>query len=297
MSNDITYISKTLDKAIAQQLKAPTVGMTLLPLNTTYSGLGKTSIMGFLYKDRAGAKIGMNIDHNMADTVDIGGDTLKVPVIMDQVKIPRRTYDAFIDNGIPLDTDLAFDMMRKINEKLDNMVMNGWAFDGTTYEVKGLNQIAGTSTTGSVTSTYGGGLYSIVTAISDLETAGVKAPAYDVIFYADNYNELKASINSTSGRRELEDVMMELGPGGRFLKAPSGASFTANTGIVKPAATEQARQYFELFETVAPMHHAWFVDGNERTGDIMVEQIWAGVPRFKHVSSSTDVSVAKITGL
>jgi hypothetical protein len=44
------------------------------------------------------------------------------------------------------------------------------------------------------------------------------------------------------------------------------------------------------------MYHAWFVDGNEQTGDIMVEQVWCGVPRFKHVNT-TDVSVAKITGL
>jgi hypothetical protein len=296
MTNDITYISRTFDKAVAQQLKAPTVGMTLLPLNTTYSGLGKTSIMGFLYKDRAGSKIGMNIDHNMADTVDIGGDTLKVPVIQDQVKIPRRTYQAYIDNGIPLNQDLAFDMLRNNNKKIDDLVMNGWAFDATTYEIKGLNQIAGTATTGSVTSTYGGGLYSVVTAISDLESAGVVAPAYDIIMYADNYNELKASINSTSGRRELTDVMEALGPGGRVLKAPTSAGYTANTAVLKPAAVESSRQFFELYETVAPMHHAWFVDGNTETGDIMVEQVWCGVPRFKHVST-TDVSVAKITGL
>lgn len=296
MANDITYISKTLDKAIAQQLKTPTVGMTLLPLNTTLQGLGKTSIMGFLYADRAGAKIGMNLDHNMADVVDLTGDTLKVPVIMDQVKIPRRTYDAYVDNGVPISADLAYDMARKINEKIDNLVMNGWSFDATTYEVKGLNQIAGTSTTGSVTSTYGGGLYSIVKAIDDLEAAGVVAPSYDAIFYTDNYTEARVSINSTGGRREIEDIMEALGPGGRFLRAPSGASFTANTGIVKPAAVESSRQFFELFETVAPMHHAWFVDSNERTGDVMVEQVWAGVPRFKHVST-TDAAVAKITGL
>ena len=297
MVNDITYISRTFDKMVAQQLKGPTVGMTMLPLNTDYSGMGKTSIMGFLYKNRAGSKIGMNLDHNMADTVDIGGDTLKVPVVMDAVKIPRRTYQAYVDNGIPLSTDLAFDMLRNNNIKIDDFILNGWAFDATTYEVKGLNQIAGTSTTGSVTSTYGGGLYSIITAISDLESAGVVAPSYDVIMYADNYNELKASINSTSGRREITDVYEELGPGGRVLKAPTSAGYTANTAIVKPAAVETSRQFFELYETVAPMHHAWYVDGNEQTGDIMVEQVWMGVPRFKHVSGGTDVSVAKITGL
>jgi hypothetical protein len=118
-----------------------------------------------------------------------------------------------------------------------------------------------------------------------------------MIMYADNYNELMASINSTSGRRELTDVLEALGPGGRVLRAPSSASFTSNTAILKPAATEVARQFFELYETVAPMHHSWYVDGNAETGDIMVEQIWCGVPRFKHVSSNTDVAVAKITGL
>lgn len=297
MTNDIIYISRTFDKVVAQQLKAPTVGMTMLPLNTTYSGLGKTSIMGFLYKDRAGSKIGMNLDHNMADTVDIGGDTLKVPVVMDAVKIPRRTYQAYVDNGVPLNADLAFDMLRNNNKKIDDLVLNGWAFDNTTYEIKGLNQIAGTATTGSATSTYGGGLYSVITGISNLEAAGIVAPSYDVIFYADNYNEVMASINSTSGRRELTDILEALGPGGRVLRAPSSAGFTANTAVLKPAAVETSRQFFELFETVAPMHHSWFVDGNEETGDIMVEQVWCGVPRFKHVSSGTDVSVSKITSL
>lgn len=297
MANDLTYLTKTLDRAVAQQLKAPTVGMTMLPLNTTYKGMGKTSIMGFLYKDRAGAKIGMDIDHNMAETVDIGGTTLKVPVVQDQVKIPRRTYQAFVDNGVQLDADLAFDMLRTINAKIDNMILNGWAFDGTTYEVLGLNQVAGTSTTGGATSSYGGAYYSIEAAISDLEAAGVYSDAYDAIFYADNFKEARASINSTSGRIEMNDIKELLGPGGRFLQAPSGASYTANTGIVKPIASDANRQFFELYETVAPMHHAWFVDGNEETGDIMVEQIWMGVPRFKHLSSSTDVSVAKITGM
>jgi hypothetical protein len=233
----------------------------------------------------------------MADTVDIGGDTLKVPVVMDAVKIPRRTYQAYIDNGIPLNSDLAFDMLRNNNKKIDDLVLNGWAFDATTYEVLGLNQVAGTSTTGSATSSYGGGLYSVVTAISDLEAAGVVAPAYDVIFYYSNYNEVMASINSTSGRRELTDILEALGPGGRVLRAPTSAGYTANTAVLKPAAVESSRQFFELYETVAPMHHSWFVDGNAETGDIMVEQVWAGVPRFKHVSSSTDVSVSKITGL
>ncbi len=297
MSNALVQISQTVDKTIAQQIKTPTFGMTMLPLNTSISGLGKTSIYSFLYADRAEAKIGMDIDHNMADTVDITGASTKVPVIQDQVKIPHRTWKAFVDNGVPLSSDLAYDMLRKVNTKIDAMVLNGWAYDGTTYEVLGLNQVAGTSTTGSATSAYGGGYYSIEAAIADLEDAGVYSTAWDAVFYSGNYKEVKASINSTSGRIEMQDIMSLLGPGGQFKSAPSGASFTANTGVVKPAALESNRQYFELFETTAFMNHSWYVDGNEETGDIMVELIWAGVPKWKHLSSGTDVSVAKITGL
>jgi hypothetical protein len=293
MVNDLVYLERQFDKDVAQVLRAPTVGMTLLPLNTTYKGMGKKSIEGFGYTARAGSKISMSIDHNMADTIDITGTTVKVPVIQDQVVIPRRTYQAYVDNAVPLDSDLAFDMTRNNNAKIDDLVMNGWAFDATTYEVLGLNQIAGTSTTGAVTSTYGNGYISLQTAIDDLNAAGVYSDSWDYILYSDNYSEIRKSFNSTSGAPEMKIVQELLGPGGRMIRAPT----TANTAVVKPSATDLNRMYFDLIETLPPMHHAWFKDGNEKTGDVMVEQVTMLVPRFKHVVSSTDTCVSKITGL
>jgi hypothetical protein len=92
----------------------------------------------------------------------------------------------------------------------------------------------------------------------------------------------------------MDKVKELLGPDGRVLQ---NSNVTAATGIVAPDAADINRQYFDIVETLAPMHHAWFVDGNERTGDVRVQQITMLAPRFKHIVSTTDVAVDKLTGI
>jgi hypothetical protein len=256
--------------------------------------MGKHTVRTIGYSARAASRISLDIAQEMNDAVEITGNEIKIAVIQDDVKIPRKVYEAYIENDVPISNDLALDMMKNNLAAIDKLIYQGWTGDGTTYDIKGMYQIGGTATTGADFATFGNGYISIAAAITDLNAAGVFSDSYNVILNSVQYGQLLGSISPTGGNTEMDKVKELLGPDGRVLQ---NSNVTAATGIVAPDAADINRQYFDIVETLAPMHHAWFVDGNERTGDVRVQQITMLAPRFKHIVSTTDVAVDKLTGI
>lgn len=299
MSNELATLARSFDKAIVSVLREPTVGMQLLPLNTEFRGLGKLSIETFGYKTSAGSKTAYSFERTGYDTVEIAGNVIKVPVIQQQVKINRRTFQAYVDNGVPISADLAFDMTRKNNQAVDALVIDGWKPDGTNYEIKGMYQTGGTAVTGSDFDTSGNAMATVTSAISSLVAAGIDSPAYNLVLNPTQFAQLDKNIISNVGP-EMDIVLRKLNPGypgqivGRVFQR---SDITAGTGFIAPAALDSNRAYFDLIETVAPVHHAWYQDGNAETGDVVVEQYTCVVPRFKHLSSGTDAAIGKISSI
>lgn len=295
MANELYTLTRQFDKAIVPVLRETPSGMSLLPLNTQYRGLGKSAVRIMGYSSRGGAKVGLEIMQTAGDGVDITGFDTKIAVIQDDAVIKRTDWEAYVENGVPISNDIAMEMAGNIQQAVDDIIYQGWTADGTTYDIKGLYQVAGTATTGAVTSTFGNLLVSVNTAIANLETAGIYSPGWICALNPANYAESASAISS--GVVEMDEVMKALGQGGRVVK---NSRVTANYGLLFPAPLEVNRKFFDIVETVPPMHTAWFKDGNTETGDIAIRQLTRLGVRFKHQSSSgtgTDVAVSKISGL
>jgi hypothetical protein len=294
MANELYTLQRQFDKAIVPTLRETPSGMSLLPLNTDYRGLGKAAVRIMGYAARGGAKIGLEIMKTAGDGVDITGFDTKIAVIQDDAVIKRTDWEAYVENGIPISNDIALEMTGNIQKAVDDIIFQGWAADGTTYDIKGLYQVAGTATTGAVTSVFGNTLISVNTAIADLETAGIYTPGYILALNPANYAEAASQINS--GVVEMSEVLKALGQGGRAVK---NSRVTANYGMVFPAPLETSRKFFDIVETVPPFHDVYFID-NSKTSDIGVRQVTRLGVRFKHQSSAgtgTDIAVSKISGL
>ncbi len=294
MANELYTLQRQFDKAIVPVLRETPSAMSLLPLNTDYRGLGKSSVRIMGYATRGGAKIGFEIMKTAADGVDLTGFDTKIAVIQDDATIKRTDWEAFVENGVPISNDLAMEMTGNIQAAVDKIIYQGWAADGTTYDIKGLYQVAGTSTTGADFGTFGNALKSVAAAISDLEDAGVYSPGHILALNKTQYSQLSSSIST--GVIEMTEVMKLLGTGGRIVK---NSNVPVDYGLLFPAPLDVNRKFFDIVETVPPQHDVYFKD-NSNTSDIGVRQITRLGVRFKHQSSSgtgTDIAVSKISGI
>jgi hypothetical protein len=295
MTNELYTLTRQYDRAIVPVLRETPSGMSLLPLNTDYRGLGKSAVRIAGYASRGSARIGFEILQTAGDGVDITGFDTKIAVIQDDATIKRTDWEAFTENGIPISNDLAMEMTGNIQNLIDKLIYQGWAQNATTYDIKGLYQVAGTATTGADFGTFGNALKSVNQAIADLEDAGVYSPGHILALNKTQYAQLASSISS--GVVEMTEVLKALGTGGRIVK---NSNVTVDYALCFPAPLDVNRKYFDIVETVPPMHTAWFKDGNEQSGDVCVRQITRLGVRFKHQSSSgtgTDIAVSKISGV
>jgi hypothetical protein len=295
MANELYTLAREQDRAIVPILRETPSAMSLLPLNTDYRGLGKSAVRTAGYVTPGGSKIGFEIVKTSGEGVDITGFDTKIAVIQDDRIIKRTDWEAYVENGIPISTDMAMDMAANNLTAIDKLLYNGWAADGTTYDIKGLFQVAGTVTTGADFATFGNALKSVNAAISDLEDGGIYSTGHILALNKAQYAELGSSINS--GVRELEEVIKALGDGGRVVK---NSNITAAYGLVFPAPLDTNRRFFDIVETFPPTHTAFFEEGNMEFGNIKLQQITRLGVRFKHQSDAgtgTDKAVAKLSGI
>jgi hypothetical protein len=85
MVNTLNELGKVWDKVITPVLQEQSIGRKLIPLNQSVSGLGigQTSVASNAYTATAGAVINYEIQNNIAETVDVTTEVLKIPVQQD----------------------------------------------------------------------------------------------------------------------------------------------------------------------------------------------------------------------
>ena len=95
MSNDLAEIGRQWDRKIVPVLQQQSMGRKLVPKNMELSGkgIGNTSVQNYGYKDTASAITDFNIRHDIADTIDVGGQKILIPIQQDMITIPRRTFE------------------------------------------------------------------------------------------------------------------------------------------------------------------------------------------------------------
>lgn len=302
MANALATLGKQWDDEIIPTLKANSIGKMLIPINTELSGkgIGALSIDTFNYVARGSAQINYNIQQNIEDKVDITTGNLKIPLLQDDVLIPRRDWDAYELKGIPLEADIANDMAANVAVQQTALIVDGWKPDGTNYSINGMYNVANNSVTGSDFDTFGNALKTTAEAIAALKTDSIYSAGYNLSLSSLNFAELMGSYSS-SGVSEYELVikMLNTDTGGQAAgRVFEATDLAAGTGMVSPVASQENRRYFDLVEPLEPTHNLWYADGNVDNGDIKARLLGAMVPRFKHLNSSgKDNCICKITGL
>jgi uncharacterized linocin/CFP29 family protein len=124
-----------------------------------------------------------------------------------------------------------------VNQKLEQMLLNGWSMDGTTYQSSGLYQGAGsTEGTSKDFGTAGYPATKTGLAMAVLDAVSVKPP-FNMILATTQYGELVGS-HWTNGASELEEVERMIGG-----KVYGSAELTAATGLLVPTPN---RGYFAM---------------------------------------------------
>lgn len=302
MTNSFVDIGREWDKQIVPVLRASSIGRKLIPLNAKLSGkgIGQTSVKTFGYGASAAAITDYNLVSMMEDSVSVSDLSVQIPIQQDSIKIPRRTWEAMIQGGYTPQADQAVDMASKLSLELDQLIIDGWKPDGTNYEIKGLFQIAGNSTAGADFATAGNAIVSVGTLLGMLQDDGIFSEGYNLTLATTQYQQLLGS-TLTNGNSEFERVRQILN-----VDAPQGTMpgrifqssiLTAATGIITPVATEGNMRFFDLVEAQQPKNYLSYEGGDMDLGDILLKQVGACVPRFKHVSSSVDNAVGKFTAI
>lgn len=301
MVNTLSDIGRQWDKQIVPVLQQMSVGRRLIPVNRelSYKGIGNTSVKNYGYKSTASAITDYNIRNDIADHVDVGDSTILIPIQQDMEIVKRRTFESMKYDGITVDADRAKDMAQKLSLELDEVIIQGWKPDGTNYETKGFYQIAGNSHAGFDFGTYGNAIKTVAKGLELLQEDNIYSGAgYNLVIAPAQYFELISSQSST-GIRELPQVLeiLNTGASGQPGQVVMSPKLSSATGFMAPTATEANSIYFDLIEAQVPKNSLRYDQGNEDSGDIILQQIGAAVPRFKHISSGTDPSVCKFTAV
>jgi len=303
MSNDLAEIGRQWDRKIVPVLQQQSMGRKLVPKNMELSGkgIGNTSVQNYGYKDTASAITDFNIRHDIADTIDVGGQKILIPIQQDMITIPRRTFEEMKLGGYAVDSDMAMQMAAKLSSELDTTLIDGWKPDGTNYKVKGFYQAAGNSTAGSDFGTYGNAIKSVAAAIELFDTDKIRSDAgFNLVLAGTQYYQLLSS-ESSSGIAELPKVidMLNLNTGGRAGTVMMSPDLAAGTGFMSPTATPGNIIYFDLIEALQPTNYLTYTNADPTNGDIILRQQGAATIRFKHMDSSslTDPAVCKFTAI
>ncbi|MDD4521690.1 MAG: hypothetical protein PHW84_01895 [Methanosarcina sp.] len=296
-------LKNEFDPTIVPVLTEQSVGRQLMPVNPTLSnkGLGVLTIDNLRYVARSGAITNYDVQKDIEDTIDIESAQIRIPVQQDMVRIKYRDWLAYQNKKIAIENDISTDMTAKIAREQDKIIVDGWKPQGSAYLIKGMYQVAGNSVTGADSGTYGNVKSAASAAISKLKTSGVYSAGYNLEIASFNYAELMDSENST-GKPEAPAVLEILNAAapngsqpGQIIEVPDLA---AGTAMVSPIASQANLRFFDIIETQVPENDLWYEGGNPK-GDILMSQVGALVPRFKHLdqATQTDPCVCKITAL
>jgi uncharacterized linocin/CFP29 family protein len=291
MTRELAEIGRQWDKKVGNVWMTQSIGRTLVPKNMELSGkgIGNTSVKSQSYTAMADAITDFNILQDIADTIDIEGQTILIPIQQDMVEIKRRTFESMKFDGISVDSDVAKTMAVKVAKELDTTIIQGWKPDGTNYKVKGFYQIAGNSSAGSDFGTYGNAIKSVSAALEALNADGVYSDAgYNLVVAPTQYYQLMSS-QSTTGIMELPQVleMLNIGVNGQPGQIKVSPDLSAATGFVAPTATAGNSIYFDLIEAAQPKNLLKYKNGDNEEGDIIITQRGAAVPRFKGLDDSS----------
>jgi hypothetical protein len=165
--------------------------------------LSGTEIKYYSWTDMGDAILSMRFE-DAHDLPEVTSSTLPVPINQKTFMIDERTF-AQLRDGPGIDMATIFNSAtRQVVEREQDLILEGWSRDGTTYEVQGfLNKTSiNTETTAADFGTAGKALTKVGLMIAELIEDSWFGP-YELYLDKVQYKELFASFNSTTDELEM----------------------------------------------------------------------------------------------
>jgi uncharacterized linocin/CFP29 family protein len=213
---------KLLDSKVYAAARKILIGRQLIPFYGPL-GLGVQQVSHDVLTEMADAIMSFVFQTESQDIINLTRTNLKVPVLSKEFEIDRRDIESSRRYGTPLDLSAAGSAAYKVALLEDDLIINGYAADGTNLDINGLYNAAGNDY--STTKDFGtaGNALAAVAGAMDLLMADSIFPPYNMVLNPTQFMEAKAHELSTgSGRIEL-DVVKEL-IGGNIFATPTMAA-------------------------------------------------------------------------
>ncbi len=173
------------------------------------------------------------------DWIELARTDVPIPLLHKEFRISRRDLAAAARGGFGISTATVSSAAYKVMNLENQLILNGFAADGTNYDIKGLYQSAGNYTTGKDFATAGQPLESVATAIDLMQADNITGP-YNLVLNPTQYMELATSIlGSGAGEREIA-MVKEILEGGNIY---STSFQPAGTGML---LADASAGFFEM---------------------------------------------------
>lgn len=278
--------SRMLDEAMVEPLRRKLIGRQLIAENTTKRGTGKYAIDVDTITEISAAHITYDLADigKSSDMIEATTARKQIPIPYKSFTVPAQAYQAYKSEGKAIDTAAAVSAAYVVGQIEDAMIINGWAPDGTNYEIDGLYEAAGTTATGATWATAGNCIKSVQAGISALEDLGVSGP-YHLLVHKDQAKELRGNVLSGSGReiKQVLEMMNNDDPNMHEGKIWQCHDMTADYAILIPV--DPARVYFELVNPVL-IHTELGVDSKKPKSSAVYGHVWeVMVPIIKQTTA------------
>lgn len=251
MADTFKKIGRSIDKEVVLPLREVAIGRKLMAKNPKMGGKGIWNIDVTELNELSEAFIDFALPDGDThrDSIKSTISNVKCPVLFKGYEIARDEYDAFVDKGIMIDAEAAISAATVVGNKENSLLIDGYALDGSTYDIEGLYQSAGnTDATANDFGTAGNALAEVAIMKGKLAEDNIYGMNYNLTLHPTQFAELDGNILSGNGEDEMTAVMKKLNPVSG--SAPGGVfqstDITAGTAMLTPV--DPARRYFEYYE-------------------------------------------------
>ena len=241
MTNYIpTEFYEEMREQIVQTARKTNIARTLMPARLISGGIGTQQYSYDTLTEVSDAIFNYEFDKNSEDVIGRSRTHAPIPVLSKDYRISRRDMVAAANGNYDLNALTANSAAYKVTNLENQMVINGYSRDGSTYDVEGLYQSAGNSYSDSADFGTAGNALTAVQAALNLLYADNIDTNFNLILNPTQYLELATSIFGSSNEGEREMPMVEDLIGGRIIRTTWQ---TAGTGML---VAEPTGGFYEL---------------------------------------------------
>lgn len=225
------YYTQVRD-SIIETIRKQSISRQMLPTRLIPGGIGTQQFTFDTATEVSEAMLSWAFVDNAEDVVGRGREHVPIPVLHKEFRIGRRDLAAAMNGGYDLDTRSANSSAYKVAMLENELVVDGFAPDDSTYEIDGIYQSAGNSySTSADFGTPGNALKAVEGALDKLYEDDIDMN-FDMYLNPKQYLELSTSIFGDAKEGSTEMPMVEKLLGGNIIKT---SWLTAGTGLIMPS--------------------------------------------------------------